>query len=135
MNWKAASYVAGYVRKKAVLDGPDPYRYTRVNPLTGEIVEIHEEFARMSRRPALGRQWLERYWEDVYPRDFVVMDGSPMKPPRYYDRWMEENRPQIMEEVRYQRWQDAETISDPKLIMKEKVHRSRVDLFNNRGKV
>jgi len=86
----------------------------------------------MSRRPALAKRWLEKFWTDAYPRDFVVMAGTPMKPPRFYDRWMDQNHPQIMEEVRYQRYLDTEQIGDEKLIMKEKVHRARNLLFTSR---
>lgn len=127
-------YTASYVRKK-VRQKDDPEYYDRVDPKTGEIVRLEMEFARMSRRPAVGRRWIERYWSDAYPRDFVLFNGRPQKPPRYYDKWMEENQPEIMEEVRYQRWKDAEQIGDEKLIMKEKVHRARVGLYNNRGAV
>lgn len=89
----------------------------------------------MSRRPAIGRKWIEKYVEDVYPRDFVVMDGSPLKPPKYYDRVADQLVPEIMEEVRYQRYVDQEEIGDPELIMMEKVHRARLGLFSKRGKI
>lgn len=131
LSWKSASYVAGYVTKK-VVEKANPTNHLRVDPDNGEILEVEPEFQRMSRRPALGREWLERHWEDVYPRDFVVMDGSPFKPPRYYDKRMEVINPEIMEEVRHQRFIDAEEIGDEKLIMKEKIHRARMRLFDNR---
>lgn len=134
MTYPAAAYVAGYVRKK-VRQRDDPDHYVRVDPESGELVELEREFARMSRRPAIGRQWIERYWRDVYPRDFVVMNGHEFKPPRYYDKWMEEHQPAIMEEVRYQRWKDAEEIGDEKLIMKEKIHRARTGLFASRDAI
>lgn len=130
----AALYTAGYVRKK-VRQKDDPGHYTRVDRETGELVELEMEFGRMSKRPAVGRRWLEEFWRDVYPRDFVVLEGKPQKPPRYYDKLMEELAPEIMEEVRYQRWQDSVNIGDDKLIMAEKVHRARVNLFNPRGAV
>lgn len=138
----AAAYVAGYVRKK-IRSRFDQTRYTRVDPETGELVELEPEFSRMSRRPAIGRTWIEKYWRDVYPRDFVVIEGREHRPPRYYDRYMDLEdekggsleRRTIMEEVRHQRYQDAEEIGDEKLIMKEKIHRARVALFQHRSKV
>jgi hypothetical protein len=134
LTWEAASYVAGYVTKKAA-EKANPTNHLRVDPGTGEIFTVHEEFSRMSRRPALGRRWLEQHWQDVYPRDFVMMNGFPIKPPRYYDRRMDEMAPEIMEQVRYQRWKDAVEIGDDQLIMKEKVHRARNKTFFNRGKI
>jgi len=132
LTYATAMYVAGYVRKK-VRQRDDPEHYWRVNPLTGEIVSIAPEFARMSRSPALGRRWIERFWQDVYPRDFVVMDGRERKPPRYYDKWMETHQPEVMDQVRHQRYVDSVEIGDEKLIMKEKVHRARVAHFEKRN--
>ena len=134
LSAKSASYVAGYVTKKAH-ERVDPRKHLRVDTVTGEIVRLVPEFSRQSRRPALGRTWLEKNWEDVYPRDFVMLAGTPFKPPRYYDKRMEDICPELMEEVRFQRWKDIEEIGDEKLIMAEKIHRSRVKLFEQRGKV
>lgn len=134
LNFAAARYVASYVRKK-VRQRDDPDHYTRVDPATGELVELHREYGRMSRRPAIGRRWIEQYWRDVYPRDFVVLDGQEMKPPRYYDKWMEKYQPRIMLDVKEQRLKDIEEIGDEKLIMKEKVHRARVALFEGRNAI
>lgn len=139
VSYAAAAYVAGYVRKK-VRARHDRTRYTRVDPSTGEIVELQPEYSRMSRRPAIGRRFIERYWRDVYPRDFVTMDGREFNPPGYYDRFMDledskggtAERRMIMEEVRYQRFKDRTEIPDEKLIMKEKIHRARVALFQKR---
>lgn len=125
------AYVAGYVRKK-VKKRHEEEEYLRVDPSTGELVTLLPEFSRMSRRPGIARAWIEKYWQDVYPRDFTLWQGRPMKPPRYYDKWMEANQPHIMEEVRYQRWLDSETIGDEKLIMKEKIHRARLGLYKGR---
>lgn len=142
VNFAAAAYVAGYVRKK-VRKRDDPTHYTRVDPSTGELVELQPEYSRMSRRPAIGRRWIEQHWRDVYPRDYVVIEGREYNPPRYYDRFMDledekggsHARRMIMEEVRYQRFKDREVIGDEKLIMKEKIHRARIGLFSKRDKV
>ncbi len=132
LNFSAAKYVAGYVRKK-VRKSESPHFYERVDTATGELQELIPEFGRMSRRPAIGRTWIERYYTDAYPHDFVVVDGVPRKPPRYYDKWMQDNHPEMMEEVRHQRWQDAERLDDEKLIMMEKVHRNRDRFFSLGG--
>lgn len=134
LNFAAARYVASYVRKK-VRQRDDPNHYVRVDPSTGELIDIEREYGRMSRRPAIGRRWIERFWTDVYPRDFVVMDGKEFKPPRYYDKWMEEFHPRVMMDVKEQRLKDIVEIGDEKLIMKEKVHRAKVALFQGRSAV
>lgn len=141
----SASYVAGYVRKKvAAMENPD--LYTRVDPDTGELVSVTPEFARMSRRPAIGKRWIEKNWQHVYAHDRVVIDGHEMKPPRYYDKWMEtdhsgterpcpdgcdEHRERILE-VKYDRWDPDFDDSAYKRQAREAIHTARVGLFQQR---
>ncbi len=124
----SASYVSGYVRKKA--KNKD---YARANPLTGELKT--PEFARMSLRPAIGKKWIEKWWRDVYPRDYVVIDGYEAKPPRYYDKWMDMNQPEMMEEVRQKRFEAMVEPSTYKTRAAEKIHEARINLFQGRDGV
>lgn len=89
----AMAYVAGYVTKK--LQKPDHEKY---DPTTG--LELQPEYAVMSRRPGIGHGWLQKYWTDVYPSDFVIVDGNKSKPPLYYDRWLEKHHPDILDQVK-----------------------------------
>jgi len=134
LTYGAARYVAAYVRKK-VRQRDVPEHYTRVDPSTGELVQLRREYGVMSRRPAIGRAWIERNWRDVYPRDFVVMDGKELRPPRYYDKWMDENHPRVMMEVREKRYEELVELSAKQLESKEKVHEAKVDLFQGRHAV
>ena len=118
----SASYIAGYIRKKV-----RKKEYVRANPFTGEL--MHPEFARMSLRPAIGNRWIKKWWRDVYPRDFVVVDGVEAKPPRYYDKWMDKHFPFVMEHVRQRRYDEAIEMTKYQLEAGEKIHESRVQLF------
>jgi len=124
----SASYVAGYIRKKVRAK-----EYTRCNPRTGELLK--PEFARMSLRPAIGRRWIKRWWRDVYPRDFVVIDGVEAKPPRYYDKYMDEIHPEIMETVRQKRCDEGIELTPYQLKAGEAIAKSRNDLFGRRAGV
>lgn len=130
----SAAYVAGYVRKK-ITRSQDPDAYERVDDETGQLVQIEPEFARMSLKPALGRRWLEKYWQDVYPADMVVVDGFEGKPPRYYDKWLEEHQPEMAMLVRERRIQAADELSRYTLDAKEKIHQTRLDLFQPRNTI
>lgn len=131
LTFAAARYCASYVRKK-LRKRDDPDAYLRVNPFTGELVEIEQEYGRMSRRPAIGRRWLERYWRDVYPRDRVVLDGRELKPPRYYDKWMDRFQPRVMMETRMRRYEESKELSVECLRAMEKAHVFRVGLLERR---
>ncbi len=130
----SASYVAGYVRKK-ISKRTYPEAYTRVDTDTGELIELQQEFSRMSLKPAIGRRWIEKYWTDVYPRDYVVINGKEFKPPRYYDKWMDQNHPELMFEVKIKRDEEATYIPNAKLKAKEKIHTARTKIYEKRGKV
>lgn len=95
---KAALYTAGYVQKK--INGKmaaDHY----VDKETGEVLK--PEMTLASLKPAIGFEWIRHHWEEVYPHDFVVIDGKERSVPAYYDRWLEKYRPHIWEAVREKR--------------------------------
>ena len=93
VTFQSAAYVARYVMKKrkGKPDEVDPKTgktnaeyYMLVNPETGEVTDIEPEFCLMSRRPGLGRAWLEKYKTDT-DKDFITMNGNKMSLPKYYD--------------------------------------------------
>ena len=46
-------------------------------------IQSHEP--RRKKRKGIAATWLETYKDDVYPHDYVIMNGQKLKPPRYYD--------------------------------------------------
>jgi hypothetical protein len=102
LTFDTAAYTARYCMKKAKGKNKDT-AYERLNPDTGEIVDIVPEFARMSRNPGLGKSWLEKYGSDVYPHDFTVIDNYQHKPPKYYDNLMDKKDSQKMDEIKASR--------------------------------
>ena len=104
VNEASIRYVAGYTTKKlGDLEDPHGKRYERLDPITGEVWEVLPEWQTMSRRPGLGSDWFDAYWEDVYPSDEVIVDGRRYRPPGYYDRRLEKLHPDLHREVRINR--------------------------------
>lgn len=89
LNFESAAYIARYVTKKVTGQRAQEH-YERLNPLTGELVQVEAEFATMSRRPGIGHGWLAKYGREVYPSDEVIVRGRAAKPPRYYDKQLSE---------------------------------------------
>ncbi|WNK13400.1 MAG: replication initiator protein [Microvirus sp.] len=83
VSTQSAGYVAKYVVKRFV--GDDCKVTEIIDPDSGEIFKRVPEFARMSLRPGIGREWLRRFFTDVYPEGMCVIDGRKVRPPRYYD--------------------------------------------------
>lgn len=89
VTFESAAYTARYSTKK--ITGPKASDfYLREHPDHHFICRVRPEFGLMSRRPGIGKGWLEKYKSDVYPSDEVIMNEVPSKPPRFYDQQLTE---------------------------------------------
>lgn len=77
VTFESCAYVARYIMKK--LTGPRAEEYAEKKP----------EYTTMSRRPGIGREWVVKWKSDVYPDDFIVINGKKMRPPKAYDQYLE----------------------------------------------
>lgn len=84
VTFESASYVARYAMKKVTGDLAAA-AYTIVTE-EGEMIERTPEMLVMSKRPAIGKLWFEKFGKHVYYRDRVIARGNEMQPPRYYDK-------------------------------------------------
>lgn len=83
LDYQSAAYIARYCVKK--IGGPKADdHYYRYSPIDGLQYRVQPEFATMSNRPGIGAGWLDRFKSDVFPSGFIVIDGKPQAPPRYY---------------------------------------------------
>ncbi|QXP07989.1 MAG: replication initiator protein [Arizlama microvirus] len=92
LTFQSAAYCARYITKK--ITGPfAEQHYTSVifdlSGRHGEILERAPEYVTMSRNKGIGHKWLAKFQSDVYPDDFVVINGKKMRPPKYYDNQYE----------------------------------------------
>lgn len=89
LSYASAGYVARYNMKKIFGDQAEKH-YTRIHPLTGRITHVEPEFLRMSNRPGIGASWVDKFKSDIFPSDFVIVDGRKYSTPRYYLKLLEE---------------------------------------------
>ena len=64
-------------------------------------------FVQGSAKPAIGIPWIEKFKSDVYPCDFVLIDGVKRKPPKSFDNWLEKTDPKMFKEVKTARVKNA----------------------------
>jgi len=83
VTFQSAAYVARYIMKKVTGDAAENH-YQVIDPETGEITQRVPEFTNMSRRPGIAGKWFDKYMDDVFPDDFVVLNGKKVTPPRFY---------------------------------------------------
>lgn len=125
VNASSAAYVARYSMKK--VRGPAAEGHYR-----GRV----PEYATMSRRPGIGRGWLDRYLTQVVRDDYIIVDGVKQKPSRYYDEVVAKAFPREFEAHKLRR--KGLGSSDPdnsgsRLVVREKVREAGINLLLERG--
>ena len=104
LTYESAAYCAHYIEKKVLgtSEASDEMRYQKYGYVDneGEVFLREPEYSTMSRRPGIGKPWLEKFGCEVYPEDGVVVRGMLQKPPRYYDGLYELTEPEMMDRVR-----------------------------------
>lgn len=83
VTFQSAAYVARYIMKKVTGEAASSH-YTRIDPETGEVYDRKPEFTKMSLKPGIGATWFAKYKGDVFPDDFVVINGKKVAPPKFY---------------------------------------------------
>lgn len=136
VTFKSAAYVARYCVKKIngnlkekINENTGLKHYERFCDLTGEIIEVLPEYSTMSRRPGIGNNWLHNFKSDVYPKDFVTVNGHRKQPPRYYDRILQDNDPDLHDYLKAIREEQAYLSPDNthnRIIQREKCAQARL---------
>lgn len=96
---ESCGYVARYIMKKMNGERAEDH-YRRINPLTGEYVDLEPEYNSMSLKPGIGLDFYEKFKSDFYPRDNAVMKGKLFPVPKYYDRQLEKTDPALLAELK-----------------------------------
>lgn len=140
VNFQSAAYVARYVTKKLTGNRPFLYKkpnekggydeimyqnadehYEVVNYQTGEVTYRQKEYATMSRRPGIGKTYLEQYKDEIYPRDAIIVKGKQYVPPSYYDKFLEQQNFELYQQIKRRRKANAKILSQQRLEAMEKV--------------
>jgi len=95
---ESCAYVARYIMKKVTGDRAEEH-YQRISP-EGEIYQLEPEYIRMSLKNGIGKQHYEKYKDDFYPRDHAVVNGRKVPVPKYYDRLLERENPELLEDLK-----------------------------------
>lgn len=106
VNFQSAAYVARYILKKVNGD-PQAEHYENIDLDTGEIIHLQQEYVTMSRKPGIGKSWFDKYGQDIFPSDEVVLltkDGSKKyKTPKYYTDLYQHTDPEAHLQIKERR--------------------------------
>jgi len=130
VTFESAAYVARYILKKITGDEDKvDAHYFRHD--SGEV--LLPEYTTMSRRPGIGRDFIDKYLDDVYPSDFVILNGKKMRPPRYYDGVLKTDRPYTFDDIKFRREENAKKHVDnntpDRLLVREAVQKDSMKLL------
>lgn len=125
VNFESAAYVAKYVQKDKDWSA-DPLFQHMLNERLWR-----PEFGRMSRRPGIGKEWYERYKDEIWLNDSVIIRGLEVKPPRYYFDQLEREDRNAAFRQRIRRKKEAKSLYDqiPFLPARKAIAESREKLF------
>ena len=113
LNYQTAAYTARYIMKKVTGKRAEEH-YERVNPITGEIIQLEPEYVTMSLKPGIGRNFYERYKTDFFPRDECPVPGRGVYKtvPRYYENLYAETDPDAYRKIKRAREKYRNTHKD-----------------------
>jgi len=123
---ETASYCARYIMKK-ILGQAAKNHYETTDPETGEIQSRRPEYAAMSLKPGIGAAWYSKYGRDIYPHDFAIQGGQKHAPPKYYDKLLKRQNPDLRERIALQR-EAKGILSKPEQTPERREAREKVQL-------
>jgi hypothetical protein len=143
LNFDSAAYVARYiVKKQSDKLSKETLKYSIIDKSTGEYLgEKEKEFITMSRgrRPdgGIGFRWYEKWKDKIYEIDTMSMKGKPTKPPKRFDKWLEEEDPERFEDIKFNRGKEKLLLtkddSPERLLVREKCAEAKLNTFRERS--
>lgn len=134
----SAMYIAKYCITKKPVDSP---AYNRVDLDTGEVTRVIPELSHMSlgrtKGDGIGARWFHKYRADVFPHDYVVVDGVKRPVPKYYKALLTDLDPMENVDVdarRFEFFSDPTRVldsSDERLAVRECVATAAINFRRN----
>lgn len=125
VSFDSAAYVARYVMKKQTGRNAS---YYDVQDANGEVFRRLPEFALMSRRPGIGLGWYKKYGQESYQHDSVIINGRPVRPPRYYDGKYEQDNADHLKKIKVIRKRKAYLQFKENLVDRRRVREKVLEL-------
>lgn len=129
VNFETAAYVSRYVIKK--INGKQKLEhYARCDQITGEIIQLQQEYATMSRRPGIGGKWYNKYKTDIYPSDYITINGFKQRPAKFYDLKYKHESPELHAQLVENRLKrhDKSNNTKQRLLVREEVLKSKLSI-------
>lgn len=133
-DYESAAYCAHYCVSKVDGELADSH-YTRVDSVTGEIVRVAPEMARMSLKPGIGATWYDKFSSDLHNFDVAIAAGRKKRVPRYYMDRLSNLDPYRYDAIKYSRYLKSTECDDSpeRLKAREAVAKARLRYNSTRS--
>jgi len=134
VTMESCSYVARYIMKKITGDqAEDHYKreYLDIETQTFETITVKPEYNSMSLRPAIGKEWYEKYGKDIKENE-IHINGKTYYMPKYYLRILEKQDPERYREITQQREEHAKKNPSDKNKLEALRHKYKHNFKNER---
>lgn len=127
LTFESAAYCARYVLKKKT-GLSKCVQHTRLDEETGELIPVVQPYAVMSLATAIAKQWLSKNHGDIYnaDKDFLVLRGKKLKPPKYFDNIYDTIDPERLARIKEKRQKERTNYTLEELRAHEKITRARI---------
>ncbi|QXP08467.1 MAG: replication initiator protein [Arizlama microvirus] len=110
VTFDSAAYVARYIMKKINGEHADKYYDGRTPEYTTMSRGGKDE--KKKNLGGIARKWYEQNREDIYPHDYVVVNGKKVHPPKYYDTQLQKEDEKYYERIKEDRLARLDYIYD-----------------------
>lgn len=106
-TFDSMAYVARYCTKK--INGKEADDHYNTGELITDsdgnesCVYLQPEYATFSKFPPLGKEYYDKYKEDMWATDSVTVNGFQVLPPKYYFKVLEKENPELAKEIKKKR--------------------------------
>ena len=97
-------YITTHHIEQKVNDSVKVHEKPIIHPVTGKLIEIREpEFSTQSSKPGIGKEFFEKFPSDMYPKDFLTINGQKMPIPKYFDALLKKHNLELYEKIKKER--------------------------------
>lgn len=108
VTFDSAAYVARYIMKKITNTEGNTDKKGVYHPSKDEYYHGRPpEYATMSRNGGIAKGWFQKWSKDVYPDDFIVVNGKKVRPPKFYDNLLDKIDSLMLNSLKQQRKKKA----------------------------
>ncbi len=84
--------------------------YSYIHPYTGEFIKERKP-EQSTRSLGLGRKFYDEFFSDLFPHDYIVVNGSPRPVPKYFMNKLKKDDPELYIRLKELRLEQTETLS------------------------